>query len=142
MMIYNLLYKLYHGAENVSMTPSRNKSTKNCPKGAVLWGRRTQELLVDLFLQSLTGLEDGNGGSGDLNSLFGAGVPANAGLTVLGLESAKANQLNPAAGSELLADDIQHGADDLLGILTGGSGFFCDLCNQLRFVHCYILLLK
>ena len=51
-------------------------------------------LLRNGVLQSLAGLEGGNGGGGDLHGGAGAGIQAGTGGALLGLKGAKAHQLH------------------------------------------------
>ena len=56
--------------------------------------RRHPPLLLHGILKRLAGLEDGDGGSGDLAGFLGFGVAAHAGFALLRLKTAEANQLD------------------------------------------------
>ena len=58
-------------------------------------------LLCDDVLQSLTGLENGNAACGDLDLFLGLGVAADAGVALLDLKCAEADELNLVTADEL-----------------------------------------
>ena len=98
-----------------------------CPAGRCL--------LCGLFLQRLAGLEDGDGGSGDLDGFLGFGVAAHAGFALLRLKTAEANQLDLVALAQCVSDGVKGGGDGLLGVLLGNAAFLGDFRDQFGLIH-------
>ena len=81
------------------------KRTRNTPGPPT---RRMLLLVVDSVLQCLASLEGRGLGSGNLDLLVGAGIPAGAGAALADLEGAKAHQLDLVA----LLQGLRNGVDD------------------------------
>ena len=99
------------------------------------------KLLVDLILQSFAGLENGSFAGSDLDFFTGAGIAGNTGGTLLGFESAKADQLDLFTLGQSLADHIEKSIQSSFGIFLGHFGFRIQGSNQFTFIHNRCLLL-
>ena len=97
--------------------------------------RAISKLLGNGVLQSLAGLEHGQLGSGDLDLFLGAGIAADAGSASLGLEGAKANQLDLLALSQGLGDDFDGSADNGLSVLLGQTGLLGNGGNEFSLIN-------
>jgi hypothetical protein len=93
------------------------------------------QLLGNLVLQSLAGLEDGSLAGSDLDGLAGTGVAGLTSLAVLDFKRAKADQLDLVTLDQSFGDGFQSSGQSQLGILLGQVGLFSDGCNQLSLVH-------
>ena len=102
-------------------------------------------LLLALFLRGdgslhfLAGLESGSLGSGDLDLLARAGIPAGAGAAGADFEGSEANQGHLAVFGQAFNDAIQGGAQDFAGFSLGDFGFGGDDFYEFSFIHSIVL---
>ena len=94
-----------------------------------------RKLLADDVLQSLTSLENGLTGSGDLDGLLGAGIAAHASFTGLHFEDTEAGHLNLVALSQAAGDSFESSVDNALCVLLGQTCVLCNCCDEFGFIH-------
>lgn len=101
--------------------------------------------LLNGILQSLTGLECGGLGCGDLNRSAGGRILAGAGSTLFDLKGTKAHQLYFIAALHSVLDRIQNGVKSNFAVFLGKSAGFSYGIDQfglfmITLLGCFLVL--